>query len=164
MVTNGSYFSPQQALDSLYIHLLHPLIIVCVYLLGIFPCQSSGDEKQTIKNSYQSCSSKVIPGRMSLLITLFLSLTTLLVSTITSSPPVAVGISALTAWIIIQYVFILAAILAYAFLLAFFRFADGSDERKKKTAKDIDRTYIIVFPVVYLVIGSFYWAVCLYSR
>ena len=101
---------------------------------------------------------------MSLLITLFLSLTTLLVSTITSSPPVAVGISALTAWIIIQYVFIIAAILAYAFLLAFFRFADESDENKKKTAKDIDRTYIIIFPVVYMVIGSFYWAVCLYSR
>ena len=137
---------------------------MCVYLLGIFPCQSSGDEKHTIKGSFQSCISKVIPGRMSLLITLFLSLTTLLVSTITSSPPVAVGISALTAWIIIQYVFIIAAILAYAFLLAFLRFADGFDEKKNKTAEDIDRTYIIVFPVVYMVIGSFYWAVCLYSR
>ena len=71
---------------------------------------------------------------MSLLVTLFLSLTTLLVSTVSSSPPVAVGISALTAWIIIQYVFLITAIIAYAFLLAFFRFSDGVDEKKKKVA------------------------------
>ena len=99
---------------------------------------------------------------MSLLVTLFLSLTTLLVSTITSSPPVAVGISALTAWIIIQYIFLIAAILAYAILLAFFRFSDGLDEKKKKVAKDIDRTFIMIFPFVYFIITLLYWSVCLF--
>ena len=99
---------------------------------------------------------------MSLLVTLFLSLTTLLVSTVSSSPPVAVGISALTAWIIIQYVFLIAAIMAYAFLLAFFRFSDGVDEKKKRIAKDIDRSFITVFPIIYFIITLLYWTVCLF--
>ena len=100
---------------------------------------------------------------MSLLVTLFLSLTTLLVSTVSSSPPVAVGISALTAWIIIQYVFLITAIMAYAFLLAFFRFSDGIDEKKKKVAKDIDRSFITVFPIIYFIITLTYWSVCLFN-
>ena len=81
---------------------------------------------------------------MSLLVTLFLSLTTLLVSTISSSPGVAVGITALTAWIIIQYVFIVAAIIAYAVLLAYIRFTDGQEEKKILLAKFIDKTFIII--------------------
>jgi len=108
-------------------------------------------------------SPQVIPGRMSLLVTLFLSLTTLLVSTVSSSPPVAVGISALTAWIIIQYVFLITAIMAYAFLLAFFRFSDGIDEKKKKVAKDIDRSFITVFPIIYFIITLTYWSICLFN-
>ena len=98
---------------------------------------------------------------MSLLVTLFLSLTTLLVSTITSSPPVAVGITALTAWIIIQYVFIVAAILAYAVLLAYIRFTEGTEENKKKAAKDTDKTFIIIFPFLYTLIIIAYWSACL---
>ena len=105
---------------------------------------------------------QVVPGRMSLLVTLFLSLTTLLVSTITSSPPVAVGITALTAWIIIQYIFIVAAIMAYAVLLAYFRFSDGTDEKKKEFGKGTDETFILIFPLIYFIITIIYWSVCLF--
>ena len=58
---------------------------------------------------------------MSLLVTLFLTLTTLLASTIISCPPV-VGITSLTAWILIQYIFIVAAMAAYAYILATIRY------------------------------------------
>ena len=98
---------------------------------------------------------------MSLLVTLFLSLTTLLVSTITSSPTVAVGITALTAWIIIQYIFIIAAIIAYAVLLAFIRFTLGQEKEKISSAKLIDKIFIITFPLIYSIICSLYWAVCI---
>ena len=98
---------------------------------------------------------------MSLLVTLFLSLTTLLVSTISSSPGVAVGITALTAWIIIQYVFIVAAIIAYAVLLAYIRFTDDQEEKKIVSAKFIDKTFIILFPLIYLAICSLYLVVCI---
>merc|ERR1711892_1567020 len=101
------------------------------------------------------------PGRMGLLVTLFLSLTTLLVSTITSSPPVAAGITALTAWILIHYAFIVAAILAYAILLTYIRFTAGPDEYKKKSTKSTDKAFIFFFPLVYFVIITIYWSVCL---
>ena len=102
---------------------------------------------------------QVVPGRMGLLVTLFLSLTTLLVSTITFSPPVAVGISALTAWILIQYVFIVTAILAYSAILIYIRFGGGDEEYKKVSTKDIDMIFIIIFPVLYLTITITYWTV-----
>ena len=98
---------------------------------------------------------------MGLLVTLFLSLTTLLVSTITLSPPVAVGISALTAWILIQYVFIVTAILAYAVVLYYIRYGGGSEEYNKGSTNDIDKIFIITFPVIYLPITITYWTVCL---
>merc|ERR1711892_276728 len=102
------------------------------------------------------------PGRMGLLVTLFLSLTTLLVSTITSSPPVAVGITALTAWILIHYVFIIAAMMAYAILLNYMRFTSGTEEKKKKSTKITDKTFIIMFPSFYFFTVSIYWFVCLF--
>ena len=97
---------------------------------------------------------------MGLLVTLFLSLTTLLVSTITFSPPVAVGISALTAWILIQYVFIVTAILAYAVILIYIRYGGGDEEYKMGSTKDIDKIFIITFPAIYLAITITYWTVC----
>ena len=97
---------------------------------------------------------------MDLLVTLFLSLTTLLVSTITLSPPVAVGISALTAWILIQYVFIVTAILAYAVILIYIRYGGGNEEYKMGSTKDIDKIFIITFPAIYLAITITYWTVC----
>ena len=99
---------------------------------------------------------------MGLLVTLFLALTTLLVSTITSSPPVAFGITALTAWIIIQYVFIVAAIMAYAFILTYIRFTEGTEEDKKKAGQTTDNIFIIIFPFLYFVIDMVYWSVCLF--
>ena len=98
---------------------------------------------------------------MSLLVTLFLSLTTLLVSTISSSPGVAVGITALTAWIIIQYFFIVAAIIAYAALLAYIRFTDGSETKKILSAKIMDKTFIIFFPLIDISICSLYLVICI---
>ena len=60
---------------------------LCGLLVGILLDKPKGfpfANKQILK----SISQKVIPGRVSLLVTLFLSLTALLVSTISSSPEV----------------------------------------------------------------------------
>ena len=67
--------------------------------MGIILDISSGKEKENAKRLVFRLSEKtefkltgfqVVPGRMGLLVTLFLSLTALLVSTITSSPEVKI--------------------------------------------------------------------------
>ena len=65
---------------------------------------------------------KVVPGRMGLLVTMFLSLTTLLVGSVSQSPSVAEGVNALTAWMMVHYLFIITILLAYSYQLCFLRY------------------------------------------
>ena len=65
---------------------------------------------------------KVVPGRMGLLVTMFLSLTTLLVGSVSQSPSVAEGVNALTAWMMVHYIFIITILLAYSYQLSFLRY------------------------------------------
>ena len=104
---------------------------------------------------------EVVPGRMSLLVTLFLSLTTVLVATITSSPRVGVGISALTAWILLHYVFIVAAIAAYAFQLVSTRFSVGQEAMVSSISRTRDIRFLGVFIMLYLATNIIYWPICL---
>ena len=53
----------------------------------VYLCVMSGTKQLTVQK-FHHCDAKVVPGRVSLLVTLFLSLTALLVSTISSSPEV----------------------------------------------------------------------------
>jgi len=110
-------------------------------------------------------SPKTNNDRMSLMITLFLAMTTLLAGTIISSPAVSTGLTALLIWIIVHFFFILAAIAAYTFLLALERFTKrqfwrtGADmEKMKRDAyKKIDLVFLGVFPSVYLCFNVVYW-------
>merc|ERR1719295_355624 len=70
---------------------------------------------------------QIVPGRMGLLVTLFLSLTALLVSTITSSPEVSEGITALAFWVLVHFFFIFGAIVVYMFQLVLVRMANGGE-------------------------------------
>ena len=87
---------------------------------------------------------QVVPGRVSLLVTLFLSLTGILVSTISSSPEVnpagpspsmqcrkckkfffplqvSQGLTALTFWVLVHFLFIFGAIIVYGVQLTLIR-------------------------------------------
>ena len=89
MVSDWVCFSFVPALDEVHLHLLPSLFSLCHHILGFLSHQPTGMNDYyhftmvNISHLFQ-----VVPGRMDLLVTLFLSLTTLLVSTITSSPPV----------------------------------------------------------------------------
>ena len=58
----------------------------------------------------------VIPGRMTLLVTLFLVMISIFNTTSTTSPKVQ-GFNALTAWILSCILFVFAALLGYAGIL-----------------------------------------------
>ena len=99
----------------------------------------------------------VLAGRSGLLVMLFLSLTTLLGSTITSSPRVAGTITALTAWILLHYAFLFTEIAAFAFLLARRRYSDLSEEEVKKFEKKADLIFLVFFISGYFVTVLVYW-------
>jgi len=110
---------------------------------------------------------QVVPGRMGLLVTLFLSLTALLVSTITSSPEVSVGVTALAFWVLVHFFFIFGAILVYMLQLALIRMNNYEEGENKKDvdvntrAWRIDKSMLLLFPSLYILFNSIYWPVCL---
>ena len=53
--------------------------------------------------------------------TMFLSLTTLLVGSVSQSPSVAEGVSALTGWMMVHYMFIITILLVYTLQLSLHR-------------------------------------------
>ena len=59
---------------------------------------------------------EVVPGRMAMLITLFLVLINIF-NTVTTNSPNAEGMNAITAWMLVCILFVFGALIAYAFLL-----------------------------------------------
>ena len=94
---------------------------------------------------------------MGLLVTMFLSLTTLLVSSIMQSPKVARGVTALTAWLLIHYFFIVSAMVGYSIQLSIIRFKDKEELIKTNLAVVIDKWLIAIFSFAYLLINLVYW-------
>jgi hypothetical protein len=97
-----------------------------------------------------------LAGRSGLLVTLFLSLTTLLVSTTVTSPRVDFCFTALTAWLLLQYLFITAAIAAFAVLLWHRRHSGREQAAVERWERDTDSTYILTFVPAYLLSVTIY--------
>ena len=129
---------------------------------------------------------QVVPGRMGLLVTMFLSLTTLLVGSVSQSPSVAEGVNALTAWMMIHYLFIIPIILAYSYQLCLMRYIfyqsladlsmlafssrflagkDLSPEDNKLSIEAIsaiiDKWCLLVLILLYILFNAFYWPACI---
>ena len=75
---------------------------------------------------------EVVPGRMAMLITLFLLLINIF-NTVTTQSPNAEGMNAITAWMLVCMLFVFGALVGYAFLLW----------RKKKSCLKRHRVRII---------------------
>ena len=129
---------------------------------------------------------KVVPGRMGLLVTMFLSLTTLLVGSVSQSPSVAEGVNALTAWMMVHYLFIITILLAYSYQLCLLRYLHNlslphlimlpfpfrfksfkelslEDNKLSKEAKSaiVDKSCLVILLLLYLVFNAFYWPLCI---
>merc|ERR1712142_46426 len=107
-----------------------------------------------------SSTSKSLSARCGLLVTLFLTLTTLLISTIVSSPRVG-SITALTTWMIIQYVFIIMAMAYLAFMLISFRHSMLSEEDFKKFESKMDIRCLAVFVIAYFIVTGIYLGIAI---
>ena len=78
------------------------------------------------------------------------------------------GVTALIVWLISHFIFLVAAIAAYAFLLALGRFrkceVDSVEvelqkirERRERNYRQWDTCFMLTFPILYLVFNIIYW-------
>ena len=132
-------------------------------------------------NNYQ-----VVPGRAGLLVTMFLSLTTLLVGSVSQSPSVAEGVNALTAWMMVHYLFIITILLAYSYQLCLIRYLNNQsmhdliflslptrflslqelspeDNKMSKESKSaiVDKSCLLILLLLYILFNAFYWPLCI---
>ena len=98
-----------------------------------------------------------LAARCGLLVTLFLSITTILASSIISSPRVG-SITALTVWIVIQYGFIILAIAEFAYILYFKRFSSVAEVEEFQ--RKLDTRCLMIFMIAYVLITVAYVIVC----
>ena len=118
---------------------------------------------------------EVIPGRMALLITLFLVLTNIF-NIITTNSPNVEGMTAIAAWMLVCIFFVFGALVGYAYLLWTKKESILKKKKRKVTSKDgtknkqkddcrskVDDVFLVMFPIMFLVFNIIYWPLCLGS-
>ena len=118
---------------------------------------------------------EVIPGRMALLITLFLVLTNIF-NIITTNSPNVEGMTAIAAWMLVCIFFVFGVLVGYAFLLWTKKKSVLKKKKSKMTSKDVlkdnqkddyrskvDDMFLVMFPILFLVFNMIYWPLCLSS-
>ncbi len=118
---------------------------------------------------------EVVPGRMAMLITLFLVLINIF-NTVTTNSPNVEGMTAIAAWMIVCILFVFAALAGYAWLLwkkkksclKRKRLRKMTEEegklrsrRKEEFRSKVDDMFLVVFPLLFTIFNTIYWPVCL---
>jgi len=107
---------------------------------------------------------EVIPGRMALLITIFLVLINIF-NTIQTNSPQAEGLTAMEAWVIACIVFVFAALMEYTAILFQIKIKKLYRRKRKKDNYAItDLTCFVIFPILFLVFNLLYWAAIYWTR
>lgn len=121
---------------------------------------------------------EVVPGRMAMLITLFLVLINIFNIVTTNSPNVE-GMTAIAAWMLVCIFFVFFALAGYAYLLwkkkksclKRKKVRKQSEEegklrqmRKEDYRSKVDDVFLVVFPIMFLVFNLIYWPLCLSTR
>ena len=110
----------------------------------------------------------MVPGRMGLLMTIFLGSITIYNSVTEKSPKAGGSTNALVEWILACQVFIVLAICEYSTLLAFRKYGNISlrngqvvnqeiNQRVGKISKLTDMVMLVIFPVVFFTFAVIYW-------
>ena len=98
----------------------------------------------------------VIPGRLALLITLFLVLTNLLISA-SRQVPNSEKVTVLVNWILSCLVFVLGATYCYAWILYLQRKSSKKVGPDAKPPKDVDRIMLFAFPSAFILYNIVFW-------
>ena len=121
---------------------------------------------------------EVVPGRMAMLITLFLVLINIF-NIVTSNSPNVEGMTAIAAWMLVCIFFVFGALIGYAYLLWKKKKSCLKRKRKRKQTEEegklramrkedyrskVDDVFFVVFPIMFLVFNLIYWPMCLSSR
>ena len=83
---------------------------------------------------------------------------------------VSQGLTALTFWVLVHFLFIFGAILVYGVQLTLIRFSkeeyNAPEEEKdpEKRARIIDKRMLLLFSSLYLLFNILYWPVCLFGQ
>ena len=110
---------------------------------------------------------EAIPGRLSLVLTLFLCMINTLNSVTTDSPKANSSSTALVKWVIICLIFLLLAILEYSWVLTASMRAKKrrvscvtmTKMTKKFKPFDLDRVMVLVYPVLFILTAVVFWCV-----
>ena len=101
----------------------------------------------------------MVPGRMALLVTLFLVLTEIYTN-VANQSPVSNSTNQLSLWVIACILFVFGALMEYAGLL-FVRYQSyiDSDEAFKNAnrMKTIDLFFFTTFPITFIIFNVIYW-------
>ena len=121
---------------------------------------------------------EVVPGRMAMLITLFLVLINIF-NIVTSNSPNVEGMTAIAAWMLVCIFFVFGALVGYAYLLWKKKKSCLKRKKQRKISEDesklrqilkedyrskVDDVFLVVFPIMFLVFNLIYWPMCLSSR
>ena len=111
----------------------------------------------------------MVPGRMGLLMTIFLGSITIYNSVTEKSPKAGGSTNALVEWILACQVFIVLAICEYSTILAFRKYGnislrngkvanqDMDQNRSRKISKLTDMVMLAIFPMTFLTFAVIYW-------
>ena len=83
---------------------------------------------------------------------------------------VSQGLTALTVWVLVHFLFIFGAILVYGVQLTLMRFSkeeyNQPEEEKdpEKRARIIDKRMLLLFSSLYLIFNILYWPLCLFGQ
>ena len=119
---------------------------------------------------------EVVPGRMAMLITLFLVLINIF-NIITSNSPNVEGMTAISAWMIVCIMFVFGALAGYAWLLwkkkrsclkrkRMHKQLTDEEGRSRKRRKEefrskVDDLFLVAFPMLFAIFNLIYWPMCL---
>ena len=101
----------------------------------------------------------VIPGRMTLLVTLFLVLINIF-NAITTNIPKAEGLTAIEVWMLICILFVFGALAEYTFILFNNQTAPTNAvaiQQLKEEYLRNDKFFLVFFPALFLGFNIFYW-------